>query len=150
MEELRLLLSTETPKVFNGEDFLSVAKALMHQTDEASLRTCIGRSYYAVFLVARGYATKYDGLNLRDRLAHKGVWDHFNPRNPRNQPTPPREYCNIYRSATRLQEAREQADYMPAEDVNWRENSKSWLTTAEGLLDTLRHLERKAKERQHK
>lgn len=37
----------------NPKDFLQTAQQLASATDEASLRTAVGRAYYAAFLVAR-------------------------------------------------------------------------------------------------
>jgi len=38
---------------FNWQNFILLAEKLMQNHDEASLRTCISRSYYGVFCIAR-------------------------------------------------------------------------------------------------
>jgi len=45
-----------------GRDFLAVAHHLRSQTDEASVRTRIGRAYYAAFLEARSYCEQHLGF----------------------------------------------------------------------------------------
>lgn len=44
--------------MFDGESFLSIATDLCTSTDEHCLRTSTGRSYYATFWVARGWALR--------------------------------------------------------------------------------------------
>ena len=69
--------------VFDPHEFFTLADTLLaNSADEASLRTCISRAYYACHLVARDSIYGLDGRNLtkseKKRLAKnpKGSGDH--------------------------------------------------------------------------
>lgn len=92
--------------MFDWVDFLDVAEALLAQptATEAAQRTAIGRTYYAVFCVARRYVDP-DGVTIpRDGRAHRLVWEALESA-PRGVPR------RIAQVGRRLKQRRERADY---------------------------------------
>jgi hypothetical protein len=72
---------------FDPLDFLGLARELGNRNqDEASLRTAVGRAYYALFIIARdklGFATKKRAVHtlvtkeLKKRKGYRSTADQF-------------------------------------------------------------------------
>lgn len=101
-------------------DFLKLARELGHDSDEAHLRTAVGRAYYALFLIART-KTGTRGTNK----VHTRVIEAVRKR---------KEYKSIGSYLDSLRRLRTVADYelIPVEpsDRNWANN---W-STADALV----------------
>jgi len=123
--------------MFKGETFLSIATDLCSSTDEHRLRTSIGRSYYATFWVARGYAIRKAPERERDfrsLSAHQAVNEFV--RSSKN-PTIRTAGDGI----TDLRRARNSADYSEtyeATNMNLSNDAKYLSLLAQEIIDDLK------------
>ncbi|HFE46612.1 MAG TPA: hypothetical protein ENJ18_14145 [Nannocystis exedens] len=104
----------DTCKSFNWIDFHTLAEELAQRGDEASLRTAVSRSYYAVFNVARCVVACHDpeySLH-RHQESHKAVWDKLGMLKQR-------QAKSAARKGRGLQRERQQADYV--------EDAEGWV-----------------------
>ncbi len=115
---------------FDPEGFLNLARQLGGQSDEASLRTAVGRAYYAVFLIAKARLLVGDAPNV-----HALVIEKIRARN--------NTHLWVKQLGT-LRELRKTADYEPLplnqSLRNWQHNCRKALGLAEHLLDKVRAL----------
>lgn len=94
--------------MFDWNDFLILAKELAQRNDEASLRTAISRTYYAVYWKARMQLEK-DGFSVRfgvGKGSHEQVWDEYNNRQGK-------ENKAIFKYGDELKKNRHRVDYKP-------------------------------------
>jgi uncharacterized protein (UPF0332 family) len=91
--------------MFDWDNFLILAKELAKSNDEASLRTAISRTYYAVYWKARLQLEK-EGFVIsgRGKGTHEQVWEEFD----RRQGTTNKA---IFRAGDELKRNRVKADY---------------------------------------
>lgn len=94
--------------MFDWDDFLILAKELAQRNDEASLRTAISRTYYAVYWKARMQLEK-EGFFIRfgvGKGSHEQVWDEYNNRQGK-------ENKAIFKYGDELKKNRHKVDYKP-------------------------------------
>ncbi len=98
---------------FDPHDFLEAATSLAASSDEALLRTAVGRAYYSVFLVAR------DRLGVvQEEGAHAEVRSRLTRRNNGGR---------IAEQLKRLYELRTTADYnLDPQDPDYQNWSDNW------------------------
>ncbi|MFH0810254.1 MAG: hypothetical protein V2A77_07295 [Pseudomonadota bacterium] len=112
--------------MFDPSSFLQLAKKLILNGDEASLRSAVSRAYYAVFLTARQRLEALGRTDSRNRgfPTHNFVWSELE-----NQPL----WSQIGQDGRRLHGARKNADY--GDHVpNPAKFALQYLTLAERLL----------------
>jgi hypothetical protein len=115
---------------FNPREFLEVANELGQHTDEARLRTAVGRAYYSVFLEARDKL----GLGGQSRHIHGQVIGRLRDKDPAagNQ-------------LDKLETLRGEADYqLRVRDPlhrNWRSNWRDALNYARHISRRLENLQ---------
>ncbi len=91
--------------MFSWSDFLSLAKQLGADADEASKRTAVSRAYYAAFHVARAWLVTETNVYVPTHGgAHDAVLDEFERRGDRDS-------VSIAHSGRRLKDKRRKADY---------------------------------------
>lgn len=93
-------------RVFNWEEYINFAKALMSATaSEAAKRSAVSRSYYGAFILARNLATERGWVTgSRDNSVHRDVINYYI-----NHPT--RKVKQIGTNLDRLRNSRNIADY---------------------------------------
>jgi hypothetical protein len=124
-------LPTETGLPFDPQRFLDVAKSLAKHEDEGSLRSAVGRAYYATFITER------DRLRITElENVHGKVVDEVN-RTVGN---------SIGTQLAAMRRLRAIADYemVPVDPTcrDWRENCDKQLTLASLWLPRMQSLTR--------
>jgi hypothetical protein len=124
-------LPTHAGSAFNPERFLDVANNLAKDEDEASLRSAVGRAYYATFITAR------DRLRISEtENVHGTVIDEVN-RTVGN---------SIGSQLAAMRRLRAVADYemQPIDPTcrDWRENCDKQISLASLLLPRMQSLSR--------
>ena len=91
--------------MFDWADFLTLAKQLRANSDEASKRSAISRAYYAAFGESRIWLENRARIAVpKHGRAHDIVWDEFQRRGDRNS-------VHIAQTGRRLKDKRRRADY---------------------------------------
>ena len=118
----------DTPESFSWLDYHELAKELVERDDEASLRTAVSRSYYALFNAARVVVAHHDpDYSLhRSRDSHKVVWDKLNTLNRRQAKSAARRGRSLLRE-------RKDADYQ-LDATSWRRRASSAVEHAGAAL----------------
>lgn len=120
-----------SPSPFDSVRFFELAKELAQQTDEARLRTAVGRAYYAAFLIA-----KTKTMVVQREGAHNEVRARLMSRPPRGK--------HLADKLRDLFELRNTADYELVPDdasrTNWWHNWERALLLAEYLIPKLQDL----------
>jgi hypothetical protein len=125
------MASAPSPNSFDSALFLDLARELAERSDEAALRTAVGRAYYAAFLIAK----------QRTMVVQKeGVHDEVRSR-VRNRPPRGKHLADQLRELFQL---RNVADYevVPEEAArgDWRANWERAELLADTLIPRLRAL----------
>lgn len=132
---------TDTPPRPNGEpaafdwfEFASLAVKLAEQDDEASLRTSVSRSYYAVFHLAQRVLERHDAEfhTMRVSDSHKLVWDRLAALNRRQATT-------AERKGRSLLHKRKDADYR-VDASDWPRQTEKALAEMQLALTALTDL----------
>ena len=123
--------------MFDWDDFLRLAKELAQNNDEASLRTAISRTYYAVYWKARIQLEK-EGFIVRfgvGKGSHEQVWDEYNTRQGNDNK-------KIFKFGNELKRNRTKADYRAEINVSKNLASDS-LRLANNILFNLKRVQPK-------
>jgi len=65
---------------FNPPYFMDICKQLIgNKSDNASMRTVIGRSYYTALLYCREYLETKRGYSFSSNVKHGDIWNQINP-----------------------------------------------------------------------
>lgn len=120
---------------FRWLDFIELASELAERQDEASLRTAVSRSYYALFHTAQVVLEHLDPDYSvhRSRDSHKQVWDRLGSIGRRQT----KSAMNRGRS---LLHTRKQADYRLKGSSDWPKTAKDAVARAESAIKVLRDL----------
>ena len=111
----------------NALDFLKTAKLLKDNTGEASIRTIVGRAYYAMIIHIKCKIEKLMGKKYLDQEnIHRWVPSYFG----KSKITQLEEYSRIIADFRRK---RNSADYDM--DEMFGEMDKMYLTTAESIIN---------------
>lgn len=129
------MADNDTPQPFTWHDFLALAKELADRNDEASQRTAVSRSYYAVFHCARLVVDRFDPDYARHKTrdSHQAVWDQLKALRYR-------QAKNAEMRGRNLLHVRKQADYELGGDGDWRRRAQDAVTRAAAALTGLAEL----------
>ena len=121
----------DEPEDFSWQAFFELAERLAAAPDEASLRTAVSRSYYAVYNRAREMLEHLDPdyEPHRTRESHKQVWDRVAARTERQAKT-------AARSGKSLMHKRVEADYH-LDRGQWDKQSRDALAEARRALNSI-------------
>lgn len=123
--------------MFDWDDFLILAKELAQHNDEASLRTAISRTYYAVYWKARIQLEK-EGFVVRfgvGKGSHEQVWNEYNNRRGDDNK-------KIFKFGNELKRNRTKADYR-AEIVVSQTLANDSFRLANNILSSLKQVQPK-------
>ena len=67
-------MAASVPKIFNPEDLIKVAKALINNPSESEIRTILNRCYYACYLTVKKFEGKMDAT---DTINHNEVYNNL-------------------------------------------------------------------------
>ncbi|NVB37797.1 hypothetical protein G6O69_08125 [Pseudenhygromyxa sp. WMMC2535] len=125
---------SEAREPFSWVAFFELAETLAKNDDEASLRTAVSRSYYAVYNGARLLLEELDPdfSAHRTQESHSQVWE-------RVSSLPQRQAKSICRKGRSLRAKRVSADY-EANAGHWSQNSDSALSEACSALNAIEDL----------
>lgn len=129
-------MSTEPTEPFQWTHFLTTARQLSQSQDEGSLRSAVSRAYYAAFHDARCYLEE-SKRTTDGGSEHEKVWRAF------GKSTDKREFRQIWNWATRLRDARIDADYRLDPKQNWRAQADVHIDSAQKMISLLAQLRKK-------
>jgi len=119
-----------TPSVFDWEDYLSLARRLATESDEAARRSTISRAYYAVYHAASDYVRSRTLVPSTRRLNHRLVWEILiNDQDA--------DRSMVGRRGRVLRDVRVDADYRARFPGNLARKSRDAVAEAQALLDLI-------------
>lgn len=122
-------------RAFAWADYLALARELASRSDEASLRSAVSRSYYALFHGAqtalKACDPEYASHRVRD--GHKQVWD-------RLAGVSRRQAKSAAMRGRTLLVSRHEADYRASGGRDWAREARDAVARAEAALRALSDL----------
>lgn len=116
---------------FDWEAYLSLAKELEKQNNEAARRSAISRAYYCAYNYADNYCTKYKLHRPKKGGSHERTWNAFSDQ----------ELSQVAIKGNRLRRQRKKADYTSTFRGNLSSECKQAIHGAETIVKTLREMQ---------
>jgi len=122
--------ASATRSVFDWDDYLTLARRLASEPDEASRRSAISRAYYAAYHAAASYVRAKRLVPASRSLSHRLVWAIF-----ATDPDPDR--ADVGARGRDLQQVRNLADYGASFPGNLERRTRGAIVRSQTLLDLI-------------
>lgn len=116
--------------MFDWNDYLTLAKRLANEPDEASQRSAISRAYYAAYHAAASYVRVTRLVPASRSLSHRLVWATL-------ATDPDLDRADVGARGRDLQQVRNLADYGASFPGNLERRSRGVIVRSQALLDLI-------------